>query len=70
MIWKHLQESRDYRLAQISTLNFYLGVTKSYYFDIVNLKEEDESVLPEDIFILKNCGDILYKPYFYKINKM
>ena len=44
--------------------NFYLGVTKSYYFDIINFKERDESVLPEDIFILNNCGDILYKPYY------
>ena len=45
--------------------NFYLGVTKSYYFDNINFKERDESVLHEDIFILNNCGDILYKPYYY-----
>ena len=45
--------------------NFYLGVTKSYYFDIVNFKEGNKSVLPEDIFILNNCGDVLYKPFYY-----
>ena len=44
--------------------NFYLGVTSSYYFDIVNFKEGNESGLPKDIFILNNCGDILYKPYY------
>ena len=44
--------------------NFYLGVTSSHYFDIVNFGEEDESVLPDKIFILNNCGDILYKPYY------
>ena len=44
---------------------FYLGVRSSHYFDIVNFKEGNKSVLPEDIFILNNCGDVLYKPFYY-----
>ena len=43
---------------------FYLGVRSSHYFDIVNFGEGDESVLADEIFILNNCGDILYKPYY------
>jgi hypothetical protein len=62
-----LEESRipiDIDINSWGVGNFYLGVTSSYYFDIVNFEERDESGLPEDIFILNNCGDILYKPYY------
>ncbi len=47
--------------------NYYFDVTKLVY-STNNLKYNDNTEILEvqkTIFIMNNCGDILYKPYFY-----
>lgn len=51
-----------------------LGVG-NYYFGIDSFLPKNKTNYypidyPYEVFYLNNCGDILYKPYFYKINKM
>ena len=48
--------------------NFYFGVTHSHLISVTEFIAGVKSKIPEnpsEIFLLNNCGDILYKPYYF-----
>ncbi|AHN28803.1 hypothetical protein SALWKB2_1421 [Snodgrassella alvi wkB2] len=65
-----VEESRippDEDINSLGVGNYYFGIdgflpkTKTNYYPIN---------YPYEVFYLNNCGDILYKPYFYRTNKI
>lgn len=44
--------------------NFYLGVKRVSY-----KKEDKVPEFPDDVYVLNNCGDVLYRPYYFYRNE-
>ncbi|PIT22861.1 hypothetical protein [Snodgrassella communis] len=48
--------------------NFYFGVTYSHSISVSEFVARDKRKSPNDtrkVFLLNNCGDVLYKPYYW-----
>lgn len=65
-----VEESRippDEDVNSLGVGNYYFGIDSFLPKNKTNYYPID---YPYEVFYLNNCGDILHKPYFYKINKM
>lgn len=64
-----VEESRippDEDINSLGVGNYYFGIDSFLPKNKTNYYSID---YPYEVFYLNNCGDILYKPYFYKIEK-
>jgi hypothetical protein len=69
-----MQESRipmDININSWGIGNFYFDVRYSYLISVTEFVAGDKREIPKDtreVFLLNNCGDILYKPYYFVPN--
>lgn len=56
--------SSKYRFKLMSIGNYYLGVTNIFYGSKSFLFQPFKKLYADEVYILNNCGDVLYLPYY------